>query len=376
MQIDMHYYGTYALARAAGLAPEAARTVATSAQFVDDNAAQDHVEFRDGARIDKEATAHHPFDRSNLDGHDQRRVWVPFHFIPGNEGESYTERLKCRMDSDIVRAMRDHHLTLSDRAFALELLGIGAHVHADTFSHYGFSGVSSRGNKVDNGSFRFHEEVEGGDGTVDDLVPAMRDYITGKVARFFEDNESNGFSWRNIKSWLAEEASGALGHGAVATLPDRPYLVWSFDYEEQPDAVCGMRSVRDNPATYLEGCRALHETFRRFAGLRPDFASNDGRGFEAIEARIGRIVRVQANKDGRIAAWKEAAHSGELFGTVGETIPDYEGEAWNAQWKGLNGGETYSAAFDLPVWRFYQAASLHRSYVLRDLLPKHGLIVD
>jgi len=28
------------------------------------------------------------------------------------------------------------------------------------------------------------------------------------------------------------------------------------------------------------------------------------------------------------------------------------------------------------VWRFYQATSLHRTYVLRDLLPKHGLIVD
>ena len=27
-----------------------------------------------------------------------------------------------------------------------------------------------------------------------------------------------------------EEASGGLGHGAVATYPDRPYLVWSFDY--------------------------------------------------------------------------------------------------------------------------------------------------
>ena len=31
---------------------------------------------------------------------------------------------------------------------------------------------------------------------------------------------------------------------------------------------------------------------------------------------------------------------------------------------------------DLPIWRFYQAASIHRTYVIRDLLPKHGLIVD
>ena len=140
MQIDMHYYATYAMARAAGIEPDDARIIATSAQFVDDNIAQSYVEFRDGSRIDQEATAHHPINLSNRDDRDQRRVWVPFHFIPGNVGDGYTERLKCRMDSPVVRELRDHHLTYADRGFALHLLGITAHVYADTFSHYGFSG--------------------------------------------------------------------------------------------------------------------------------------------------------------------------------------------------------------------------------------------
>ncbi|WP_459657364.1 DUF6765 family protein [Vibrio rotiferianus] len=34
---------------------------------------------------------------------------------------------------------------------------------------------------------------------------------------------------RNIKSHLAEEPSGALGHGGVATFPDRPYLKWRLN---------------------------------------------------------------------------------------------------------------------------------------------------
>ena len=118
MQIDMHYYGTYAMARAAGIEPDDARIIATSAQFVDDNTARSHVELRDGSRIDQEATAHHPINLSNRDDRDQRRVWAPFHFIPGNVGESYTERLKCRMDSAIVQELRDHHLTFWDRPFA------------------------------------------------------------------------------------------------------------------------------------------------------------------------------------------------------------------------------------------------------------------
>ncbi len=37
MQIDMHYYGVYTLARAAGVNREAAEVIATVAQFVDDN---------------------------------------------------------------------------------------------------------------------------------------------------------------------------------------------------------------------------------------------------------------------------------------------------------------------------------------------------
>ena len=374
MQIDMHYYGTYAMARAAGLNREAAQTVATSAQFVDDNAARGHAAFRDGSRIDKEATAHHPADLSNLDDRDQRRVWVPFHFIPGNIGATYTERLKCRMDSEIVREMRDRHLSLSDRAFAPHLLGIAAHVYADTFSHYGFSGVSSRGNKVDNGSFRLHEEVENADGAAA-LSPEMRDYVTGKAVAFFEKRGKHGGLLRNVVSWFTEEASGALGHGSVATYPDRPWLVWSFDYE-RPDAVAGMRSLRDNPETYLKGCRALHDMLRQFARRRPDLRKSDGRDFDDIADPVRAVLLVQAGKAGRIAAWRETARSGALFGDAGETIPDYEGEAWNRQWDSLDGSESYNAAMDLPVWRFYQAASLHRTYVLRDLLPKHGLIAD
>ena len=37
MQKDMHYYGTYTLARTAGITPEVAEIIATASQFVDDN---------------------------------------------------------------------------------------------------------------------------------------------------------------------------------------------------------------------------------------------------------------------------------------------------------------------------------------------------
>ena len=59
MQLDMHYYGTYAMARTAGLSPKICNIIATSSQYVDDNAARSHIEFEDGGRIDSQATAHH-----------------------------------------------------------------------------------------------------------------------------------------------------------------------------------------------------------------------------------------------------------------------------------------------------------------------------
>ena len=172
----MHYYGTYAMARAAGLKKEVCETIATAAQFVDDNAEKESVEFRDGARLDVEATAHHTINVKNLDREDQRQIWVPFHFLPGNEGDSYTQRLVCKKDSEIAQEVIKFNLSLLDQPFALPLVGITAHVYADTFSHYGFSGVSSRANKIVNDSIEFHS-----------LDPKIEEYIKDK-AKEFESN--------------------------------------------------------------------------------------------------------------------------------------------------------------------------------------------
>ena len=359
MQLDMHYYGTYAMARAAGMHPDACSIVATASQFVDDNAQDRDIEFRDGASIAVRATAHHATDLKNIDRKDQRRIWVPFHFLPGNEGGSFTERLICRKDSDIAREMVDHNLGQHGKPYVLELLGITAHVYADTFSHYGFSGVSSRHNKVVNDSLE-----------LSNLNPEIERYVRDKERRFKEKYGEEGGMIPNIKSWFAEELSGALGHGAVLTYPDRPYLAWSFEYE-YPSA---RLEHRDNSLTFLEACEALHRAFRRFLGFRPDLRVDEGRDFADIGARVEEVLRVQAPQEGRIEAWKEAARDGGLF-VGGEEIPDYDGDAWKASIDALEDTEGSSAVMDLPAFRFHQAASMHRSYVLKELLPSYGLVV-
>ena len=45
MQKDIHYYGTYAMARAPGPAPKVCRTSKTAAEFDDDNGDKETIEF-------------------------------------------------------------------------------------------------------------------------------------------------------------------------------------------------------------------------------------------------------------------------------------------------------------------------------------------
>jgi len=362
MQIDMHYYGTYAMARAAGLKPEAATVIATAAQFVDDNAEKESIEFKDGGRLDAQATAHHAVDVKNIDPEDQRQIWVPFHFLPGNEGDSFTERLICRMNSTIVDEMIAYNFSHIKQPYALHIAGITAHVYADTFSHYGFSGASSRRNKIVNDSFEFSGDLE----------DEMRRYIDEKASSFKKKYRREGGLLRNIKSWIAEKFSGALGHGAVMTLPDRPYLKWRFTYE-YPKKV--KSPWRNNPDTFLEGSHALHDLFRRFATSRPDFADSEFKNFSAIESTVRDIINLQAPKEDRIKIWRKAAASGDLFAAGAEEIPLYKAGTWLSQRKQLDGKKDSKLALDADIFRFYQAASVHRIHVLRHLLPGHGLVV-
>lgn len=94
------------------------------------------------------ATAHHVSNIiANRNEASQRQVWVPFHFLPGNQGEEFSERLMCREDSRIARDMVAHHLGYADQSVGIYLMGVAAHVYADTFSHFGSDLVTKAGMK-------------------------------------------------------------------------------------------------------------------------------------------------------------------------------------------------------------------------------------
>ena len=374
----MHYYGTYALARAAGLRPEVAQTIATAAQYVDDSIGLDKaIVHPDGARFHIDATSHHPFSlqgliqNNNLD--DQQLVWVPFHFLPGGEGQTQSRKLMCTKNSKFAQAMVDHHIGLADTQFyALELMGITAHVYADTFAHYGFSGVSSRVNRVIPSSIRAENNPD----------------VPGALSRFFAKFGAQNLL-ANFRTQLYSiigttgteldpAATGALGHGAVATFPDQPYLRWSYDYE-MPDQ-SGMPTMkRNNAQDYEEAAAALHAMFRRVANLpgKGDlYADGPGLDFEKdIRLRVREIFAVEKPTADRIEIWKANVTAGRFGGPPGEQIPVYDPTQWQNAVAGLKDLPRAQDATTVSAYRFHRAASVHRNYVLLELLPRMGAFI-
>ncbi|OEU69600.1 MAG: hypothetical protein BA863_11875 [Desulfovibrio sp. S3730MH75] len=343
MQKDMHYYGTYAIARAAGILPEAAQIIASASQFVDDNAVKEVINFSDNASLYSRPTAHKCENIKNTDDDDQRVVWVPFHFLPGGEGSTFEEKIKCIKDSEIANKMVANHINKTDKKFYIALLGVTAHVYADTFSHYGFSGLSSDINNIN--------------------IPTIE--LAPDSSNFFDETITK------VKAGTAEILSGFLGHGGVATYPDWPFLEWEFDYEN------GEKNSRKNLDTFMEGSKALHNMFRTACELHSDLYQGSHRSFEQIEASLKDILSFNGDEEERIENWKEKFQDDSAnFTETKEVILEYLGDKWNAERKAMDDNSHSSIVENSPLFNFYKAASYHRHYVLRDLLPDHGIVVS
>ena len=339
MQRDMHYYGTYAMARLAGICHADAEEIAQAAQWVDDQSEIEVLENKDGSGIVTIPTAHGTSEagaRSLAGGafDDARRIWVPFHFLPGNEGDTFAERTICRKNSNIAQKMLDHYLEspMARNGFGLQLAGIAAHVYADTFAHYGFTGFKSALNSVHTSSISIVNH------NID-----LRTIIKDALLEVTEDLIN-----------LVD-----LGHGSVETLPDQPAFQWKFEYRDGRSS-----GVRDNPATFLEGCQALHQFFIKFARIRYGQGATTPIAFpvEAIKSVLSHHLPMEGRED----VWRTVMKSGALG--FNDPCRDYDAKRWAAP---TRAEDLANSSF----YKFHAAADYHRSYVLRFLLPSFGLIV-
>lgn len=367
MQEDFHYYGVYCLARSVGIKKKAAEIIAYASQYVDNSTARKIDNHEDGSKIIAVPTAHHPMDFiRNLDLDDQREIWVPFHFFPGGKGDTFTSKLICRKDSSLVREMVKNNLYHAEESYALHLLGITAHVYVDTFAHYGFSGISSRRNRIIGSTIKIEQSSE----TVNVLME-------NKLTKFFAKYGMQGGLLSNIRSIMSsagELGSGALGHGAVSIYPDQPFLKWRFEYEYST-LVDEQKSIRDNQKTFLEACDRLYKLFTKFLAIHKQYFDISSRvEFLDIKPKIKEILALEIDKKERSKAWIKALKNGELSGKK-EKLPIYDANKWENERDNFPNLTNSKEGAKLNVYKFYQAASYHKHYVLRELLPKHGIIV-
>ncbi len=366
MQEDMHYYGTYAMARAAGLKVKDAKIVAYAAQYVDDSTANESEVHDDGGMFQTTASAHtnsEVIKNAAADHIEQRHVWVPFHFFPGNAGNTLSEKLACGKDSPLAQEMVKNHIRHAvsvKNEYGLTLMGVMAHVYADTFAHYGFSGVSSRNNEVNGESFELIVK--------DSKVKA---YIMGKMSSFLIKYTPSFIikNYRNIASEAANAVTGALGHGGVGTYPDRPFLKWRFNFKKNNND----SGWRDNPGTFMEACEKLHAAFSEYA--QKAGVANNPVLFESIRSKVDDILRFEGDKESRCNAWIKAINNNELFEKEDDEALHFSKDDWEQQKDDFKNLEHSREMKRKEVYQFHQAAIYHRDYTLKNLLPKHGIVV-
>lgn len=371
MQIDFHHGVTYVCARLAGFDPPQAGIIAHSAQYVDDATNAGEIAFDNGAMYSRIASAHKMLDYRNMEELATHKVWLPFHFLPGNLGqpaastapeldeESYVARCVCKPNSPPARDMMMDVIRRQDRPYALHRLGIASHVFVDTWAHQGFVGFQHKVNLVKD---------------IDADEASQQQSLLDRVKDFFGDR---------FDAAQSEFVGGVmpLGHGAALSYPDRPYLKWSYTNG------LGARVVRDNPEDFYTAALELYRILRlyRLYGLMgpqalqlppapvPDAFAAVRRSLVEIDDEDGDVRHgkwLQRIKDGSFGFKEAVAYVPKGAGswkhqalqTLAAVDPD-------------NPRFTYAPDFLRSDWkRFHDALQVHRLYILNELLPEYGLV--
>lgn len=347
MQIDFHHAVTYVAARLAGFPHEDADIIAYAAQYVDDATSRGTICFDNKALYERNSSAHKSIDIKNLDALDNQKVWMPFHFLPGNGGArsgddpegTFIRKLVCLPASPIAKDMVKAVILDQDKdnRYALHRLGITMHVYADTWAHQGFAGVLHDINKV-------VEIAETGDTDI------------------FQDSLIN----------LINRSIPELGHGQAFVFPDMPFLSW--EYVNGRDE----KISRNNTDEFCEAADALCQAMKRYRLKNPD-AEVTGIGENDMKL-IRKLFSELTMEDGeeRHEEWLNKIEEGIFsFGPATINYAEDGKGSWKAEALGSSRDMfeyKYKESFLTSNWKlFHDALQLHRLIVAHDILPKYGI---
>lgn len=360
MQIDFHHAVTYVCCRLGGMTDLDAAIVAHSAQYVDDATNDGPLQFNTGERYVRVTSAHKTLDlRANGDQADNRLVWAPFHFLPGNDtpsaklsaAEKFIHRMVCRPDSEVAQNMVRDCIDKQQLPFALHRFGVALHTYVDTWAHQGFVGMVCDFNKVDSIAVVPHDAYK-----PTEVYKSLASGVT------------------QAKAHVANLLS--VGHAGVLTFPDMPFVRWSFKRENGEDV------PRNNPENCLTAATRMFNMARRYVAADFTIADQElsAQDEKIIDSLLRNIIQIEGEK--RHAKWKEAIKQGVF--SFGRADIDYIEEG-HGSWKYLAlgtdpddeiGDEMFDYSPDILTsnWkRFHDAVQYQRLFILHDLLPRYGI---
>lgn len=242
MDIDFHFGTVYVLSRWAGFQAANAKVIAACSQFVDDNidnmdgnslsSWKTGCDVREDGRVIRYSGHDLWANLGNAEGNEE--VWIPYHFLPGLEGDTEEEKLVCHKNSELALKLADRleNISLADPNWAFHL-GIGLHVYADTWAHQEFAGIFSLKN------------------VIHDLA----------IELFDQDNWRSFEQFNDMMKTLSLNFAAPLGHAAAINWPDRPYAKWSSSSK--------FPGGRDNCQEFLEAAQACYRILAKVSGDVP-----------------------------------------------------------------------------------------------------------
>lgn len=349
MQIDFHHATTYVVARLAGFPQEKAEIVAHASQYVDDATSSGRIRFDNGALFSRISSAHKMLDPRNADELANHYVWIPFHFLPGNNGlgegqnpiGGFINKIICTPDSPIARQMVRQAIIDQDRPYGLHRLGVTMHVFVDTWAHQGFAGVLHKINEV--------EDVK-------------------------ETGMSKGFSsgLGALLADLLDDAVPPLGHGRATVFPDMPFLSWEYKNGSK------QKVERNNTDQFCQAAEQMCRAMKRYIARDPhaEVSGIEEQDMNKIQDLFTKLKDKEGEK--RHKDWLAAIeHDPFSFGSEKITYSGKRSGSWKEQALGTNEDKLeypWNTAFLKSNWKyFHDAAQAHRFYVIYDLLPRFGI---
>lgn len=307
MEKSSHYYGIYALCIACNLKDHVARKIAFASQYVDDAKINTMTFDRDygdsefsiengKSRITNIATCHSYFKIKTLNYQAMIYNTAAFHFFPGNDGDTFTRKLRCMPKPKILCDLIQE--VVQDDTLVPEKLGMLLHIFADTYAHQGFSGLISKENDV--------EKVK----SSQEKSLALR---IGKITRFIAGK----------LIFLFDRHVPAYGHAQVYNYPDIPFGLWEYEYDQSDDfSGAGKLSKNDNTQRYSDAFSTIAQEILSNIADRGVFTED--KQYEPSEVqKVIAVLNRPASAAKKTKIWKKI-----LRNYIGDRFSPYAEDEW------------------------------------------------